>query len=340
MKILLLNDAATPSGGAEILTMGLRDQFCERGHDARLFASSAVYGHGVADADYLCAGTTGSLRTVNRVANLSAYRKLRNVLSQFQPDVVHVRMFMTQLSPLILPLLKRVPSIYHATWNEVVCPTGLKMLPDGSLCGDQAGRVCYRNGCLSAKAWPLLMLQQRMFRHWESAFDRVVANSHAIKASLEHEGVTCDRVIYNGVPVGSRRPPLVDPPTIGYCGRLSSEKGVDVLVDAFAKVLKIQPNCQLLIVGDGDQREPIWQRVNDAGVAKHVTMLGQVNPSSVERLLNPVWVQAVPSKCREGFGLVAAEAMMRGTTVVASNAGGLAEVVDGGQTGSLVPPGD
>src|SRR5438552_4677567 len=132
MRILLVNDAATPSGGAELLSIALRDELRARHHDARLFASSARYGPGESQADYSCFGTISSLRTLNRVANISAYRRLRSVLEEFRPEVVHVRMFLTQLSPLILPLLRDVPSVYHATWYETICPTGLKILPNGS----------------------------------------------------------------------------------------------------------------------------------------------------------------------------------------------------------------
>jgi len=149
MKVLLLNDAATPGGGAEILTLGLRRELRSRGVDARIFASSATYGPGGSEADFSCFGTTSGLRTLNRVLNPSAFLRLREVLRSFKPDVVHVRMLMTQLSPSILPLLGKVPSLYHATWHEAICPNGLKLLPDGSQCTTPAGLACLRNGCTS-----------------------------------------------------------------------------------------------------------------------------------------------------------------------------------------------
>jgi len=120
MKILLLNDAATPGGGAEIMTIALREELRNCGHDARIFASSVQYGSQESVADYSCFGTTSNLRSINRVYNLSAYSKLKRVLKEFKPDVVHVRMFFTQLSPSILPLLYSVPSQWtkaFAGWN-------------------------------------------------------------------------------------------------------------------------------------------------------------------------------------------------------------------------------
>ena len=65
MKILLLNDSATPSGGAELMTLALHDEL--RGHDARLFSSTARYGAVTIQGDYKCHGTTGGLRTPRQV---------------------------------------------------------------------------------------------------------------------------------------------------------------------------------------------------------------------------------------------------------------------------------
>jgi len=116
MKILLINDYGTATGGAELMLLGLREGLRRQGHDARLFASSARPGPGPSSADYECVGRTTRFRTLLQTANPWAYRRLRRVLAEFRPDVVHAHIFLTQLSPLILPLLRDVPSIYHAVW--------------------------------------------------------------------------------------------------------------------------------------------------------------------------------------------------------------------------------
>src|SRR4030095_4540448 len=100
MKILLVNDYATLIGAAEVLLLALRDGLRQRGHDARVFASSARPIASERFADYECFGTTSRFRTLLQTANPSALRKFSQVLSAFQPDVVHLSMFLTQLSPL------------------------------------------------------------------------------------------------------------------------------------------------------------------------------------------------------------------------------------------------
>lgn len=105
-----MNDYGTATGGAELQMLSLRQGLKERGHDARLFTSHCIP---VQDspllADYHCFGTNSRLEVVLETANLSSYFQLKKVLQDFKPDVVHVRLFLTQLSPLILPLLKPFP---------------------------------------------------------------------------------------------------------------------------------------------------------------------------------------------------------------------------------------
>ena len=340
MKILILNDVAAAVGGAETLTLDLRDELRRRGHDARVFASDALGGEAGTVADYVCFGTTGELRTLNRVANPRAWLALRAALAEFRPDVVHVRMFMTQLSPLVLPLLQGIPSLYHAAWYETICPIGLRLLPDGTVCEFDPGRACRSHGCLSRRAWVALMTQRALWNRWRDVFALFVANSAAVERRLREHGIGPTRVIWNGVPRRPPRPPLSGSPLVAYAGRFSREKGVGVLVDAFARVRSAVPDATLLLVGDGPDRASLAARADEVGVGAGVRWSGHLDREAMERALESAWVVATPSVLEEPFGLAAAEAMMRGTAVVASNHGGLAEIVRDGETGALVPPND
>jgi glycosyltransferase involved in cell wall biosynthesis len=340
MKILLVSDYGTLVGGAEAGVSTLRDGLRRRGHDARLFSSCAQPGGNGNIADYQCFGTISRYRTLLQTANPWAFQQLRQVLAEFKPDVVHVKMFLTQLSPLILPLLRKVPSLYHVVWYRPICPLGTKVLPDGKLCTVTAGMACYQNGCLPLRDWLPLMFQMRLHRLWSSAFRAIVANSQAVKDVLVAEGIGPVKVIWNGVPIRPSRPPVLAPPTVAFAGRLVMEKGVEVLIEAFAKVKREVPEARLIIAGEGPEKERLQKLIADLELSSSVTMPGHLDQAEIERWLSRAWVQVVPSRWAEPFGLVAAEAMMAGTAVVASDSGGLREIVQDRQTGLLVPPGD
>lgn len=339
MRILIVHDYGVAVGGAEKLSVALRDGLRARGHQSRLFASSARPLPLETVSDVTCFGSSGPLRRILQVANPDAVRSLRRTLTRFRPDVVHVRMFLTQLSPLILPLLRDVPTLLHVINYNLICPLNTKTLPDGSPCRFAQGAVCHRTGCVSWLGVARVKAQERLLDL--SVFDRVIANSRWVSDRLEAEGIRVDGHVWNGVPVVPARPPLPPgPPLIAFAGRLAAKKGVDVLLEAAKNVVDELPTARLLIAGDGPERGALERQVERLGLEERVRMAGHLLPERLEAEFAGAWVQVVPSLWEEPFGIVAAEAMMRGTAAVVTGPGGLAEQVIDGETGFVVPAGD
>lgn len=340
MKVLIVHDYGVLVGGAEHMSIALRDGLRRRGHDARFFASTAAPLPLPNVADHTCLGTMSFARRFLQVANPFAMAKLKQVLSDFRPDVVHVRMFMTQLSPLVLRLLRDTPCLLHVVNYDLICPLNTRVLPDGSACTFHPGTACYRNGCLGALGTMRTIVQQRLWDKHKSMFDLIVTNSHWVRRKLTEQDVRVDETVWNGVPVTAHRPPLGEVPTAAFVGRLVPKKGVHVLIDAMARVVGRIPNARLSIIGDGPQRTELEEQTKSLNLREHVTICGHLPREAMERQVANAWTQVVPSVWDEPFGLVAAEAMMRGTAAIVSAAGGLAEQVVEGQTGFCVPPND
>ncbi|GBD39620.1 Alpha-maltose-1-phosphate synthase [bacterium HR37] len=341
MKILLVNDYPVPIGGAEIQSLFLKEELRKRGHDARIFSTSAhLSTKEKGMADYQCFGTTSPFRTLLQVANPMAYWKLKRVLEEFKPDVVHVKLFLTQISPLILPLLKNTPTLYHIVWYRPICPTGIKLLPDNTPCYLTQGRVCYSRGCLPLRDWILLMLQAKLFRRWKKSFRLFVTCSEHVKKRLVEEGFEPVEVVMNGIGNIPKCVRILPTPVVSFAGRMVREKGVDVLLRAFSEVIKHIPEAKLILAGDGPKRKELEAMARQLGASGNVTFLGHIPREKLEEAFSSSWVQVIPSIWEEPFGNVALEAMARGTVVVASSAGGLKEIIEHGKTGFLVPRGN
>jgi len=338
MRILLVNDYGGLNGGAEIQTFRLRDGLKARGHEARVLTSTAGLEPDGPVVDYRAAGTNSPFRTLLQTANPWAALALLGALRDFRPDVVQLNLFLTQLSPLILPVLRlpafrNVPCVYYALWQRAICPTGTRLLPGGSVCRVPWGRACYRNGCLPMRDWAPLMLQMRALGAWIGSVDRIVAISNFVRERLEEAEFGGVGVIHGGVAERAPRPPLSGPPRICLAGRLVPEKGVDVLLRACHVLIRDFPGLKLDIAGEGPASSSARDLAAGLGLKDCVTFHGKLSQPDLELIFERAWVQAVPSVWEEPFGLVAAEAAMRGTACVVSGTGGLAEIVIHGETG-------
>ena len=336
-----MNDYAVLTGGAETSLAGQRDLLRERGHEMAVFASDAALVGGLQSfANYHCKGTTSKAQTLLSTFNPSAAKVLARALEEFRPEVVHVKMFLWQLSPSILRHLEKRPAIYEIMTYKAICPKGTKTLPDGRRCTRPAGVACLSEGCLTPQSWLALMLQRHLWLKGKKVFDRFVTASQTMRLRLEENGVNPCHVIPFGCPERLPRKEMSPAPLLAYAGRLSPEKGVMTLLRAMLKVSASSPGVRLLIAGDGPERKNLEKFTGEAGLQDHVHFMGHLGRAELETALDPVWVQIVPSLWEEPFGIVTIEAMMRGTAVIASNHGGGAECVADGRTGLLFAAGD
>ncbi len=342
MRILLVHDHGAASGGAETQTLAIRAGLQERGHQASLFSSRVelVPGFPIL-ADRTCFGTTyGKLQVVSQTYNPSARSGLARALKELRPEVVHLRMFLSQLSPSILTLLRPIPCIWQVAWYKAICPVGTKVLPDGRGCRESAGQACLRHRCVTFQSWVLHLTQMSLFRRWCGAIDRTVAISRSVSDRLESAGLGPARVIYNGIAERPPRPLLSEPPTIAFAARLVPVKGGAQLLEAFARVIRRHPTARLLVAGSGPESPALRGLADRLGLGDRVEWLGHVDRDEMERRFASSWLQAIPGLWEEPFGNVTLEAMMRGTALVASRLGGPSEVIRDEVTGLLVPPGD
>jgi glycosyltransferase involved in cell wall biosynthesis len=124
------------------------------------------------------------------------------------------------------------------------------------------------------------------------------------------------------------------PASVLFVGRLVSDKGADLLVDAFAQVVKQVPQATLTICGAGPERQALERQAAQLGLQASVTLAGAVSSQQLVQLMNTHVAVAIPSRV-EPFGTVVAEALACGCRVITSNAGGLPEA--GGGFATVAP---
>lgn len=319
----------------------MRAALRRRGIDARLMASTADPASEATAADHTFQGSTGAFRALREIVNPDAVRVLRKVVQMFDPQIVHLGMILTQASPAILPVLKGRAVVWAPNEYRVICPSGSRLLPDRQPCSYPAGHACLRNHCFRPHGLAPRLLQLTLLRYWRPIVDLVVCPSRAFADELERYGVPVDAIVPNGI----RIRPLVEQPAsvpafLAFAGRLVPEKGTHILLEALALLPRSLAHVRLRIAGDGPERASLQSLADNLGLGDRVEFLGHLSREDVERTLATATVQVVPSLWAEPFGLVAIEAMARGTPVMVSAAGALAELVEEGRTGYLVPPGD
>jgi glycosyltransferase involved in cell wall biosynthesis len=167
---------------------------------------------------------------------------------------------------------------------------------------------------------------------------------HALRAGAPAEHI---RLVFNGTDLrrfspadnGNRGDPRFGPHMVFACRQLFPRKGIRFLLEAGAELKSQFPDLKIVLAGDGFERPELARLAAELGIASDVTFLGWVPNVELPQYYRAAAVSVIPS-LEEGFGIPAAEAMGCEVAVVASDAGGLPEVVENGVTGLVVPRGD
>ena len=187
--------------------------------------------------------------------------------------------------------------------------------------------------------------------------DAVLAITHAVRHYLIDKGVESSKifVLPNGVDSHRFQPVpediklreelgLSDGPVIGYVGSFVGYEGLDLLIDAFAKLVEHRPDAHLLLVGDGDTRTALENQVNRLDLEERVVFTGRVSHDDVERYHSLIDIAPFPRTpdivCEFISPLKPFESMAMGQLVVASDVAALKEIISDGENGRLFKKGD
>lgn len=285
------------------------------------------------DSDDIAAmpATGKALLPVSPLYNRSAQRQLAALLREHRPDVLHLHNPYPLLSPAVVRTAHRygVPVLQTVHNYRQVCAPGL-YFRDGHICTDCKGRAfglpavvhrCYRDSRAQSAVMAATLAVHRST--WRSV-DRYIALTSAIADHLREYGIPADRIVVkpNAVPDPGTPPPLGE--GFLFLGRLSPEKGLSLLLDAWCR----HPEGTLgtlRIGGDGPQRE-LAERV--AGSRSDVAYLGPLDRDGVRAALRATAVVIAASTWHDVLPTVILEAFASGRPVLGTGLGGIPYLVD------------
>jgi phosphatidylinositol alpha-mannosyltransferase len=196
-----------------------------------------------------------------------------------------------------------------------------------------------------AKSRLFRLLRRPLARHFDR-LEGLVAVSPAARQFAHRHFPGDYRIIPNGVDTARFHPDVPPRPELAdgrlnvlFVGRLDPRKGVPVLLDAMPAVRRLVPEARLIVVGDSFLR-PWLARDQRGRTREHVRFVGAVPPAELPSYYASAHVVVSPALRNESFGIVLLEAMASGKPVVASDIPGYRAVVEDGEDGLLVPPGD
>ena len=277
--------------------------------------------------------------------NRDSYVNLRRLVRSSGAELVHFHNTFPLLSPSCYWAAKREGAAVVQTLHNyrLLCPNAL-LFRDGRPCTECVGRAtawpavryaCYRGRRAATAATAAMLAIHRALGTWHHAVDAYIALTEFSRSQFVAAGLPEQKLYL--------KPNFLDPdpgPGSGaggyalFAGRLSEEKGIRTLLDAWER---LQEKYPLKIAGDGPLAPLVEKQVERR---PRLEWLGYQRREAVLALMKEASCLVLPSLCYENFPLTLVEAAAAGLPVVASRTGAMATLVKPGQTGLLFPPGD
>ncbi len=354
MKILIVNKFLFPHGGAETYIFRLGDRLRAMGHEVQYFGM---------DHERRCVGNSAEAYTsymdfhggsklekltypFRIIYSREAAKKIRLVLDDFQPDVVHLNNFTYQLTPsVIIETVKwreetgrACRLVFTAHDYNLICPNHMLNDPNTGenceKCLDGAYFNCTRQKCIHGSALRSMIGSAEAY-YWKHRgvykyIDTVICCSAFMKDKMDTDPVFRGRTVtlHNFIDKAEMtRSEKKD--YVLYFGRFSREKGISTLL----KVCRALPEIPFVFAGAG----PLEQEVNGVGNVRNV---GFLSGDELRTMIGEARFSVYPSEWYENCPFSVMESQCCGTPVLAADIGGIPELVRNGETGELFEAGN
>lgn len=349
----MVNKFLFPNGGSETYIFKLGQALSDKGHEVQYFGmehQGRIVGNHAESYTSSMDFHTGKLQKLlypfKIIYSREARIKIRKVLEDFKPDIVHLNNFNFQITPSVIYEIRKwgknnnkyIPIVYTAHDYQWVCPNHMLLIPSkNEKCFQcEGGKFinCTRNKCIhNSKIKSFLgTLEAQLYRTLNTydKVDMIICPSEFIKDKLATNPVLDKklRVMYNFLD-GKERPERQKKDYVLYFGRYTREKGVHTLM----QVCQTLPDVNFVFAGTGELKKEFsaWGNVRDVGFK---------SGDELTKLIAEARFSVFPSEWYENCPFSVMESQFYGTPVVASRIGGVPELLEEKVTGEMFEPGN
>lgn len=335
MRILLLHTRYIEQGGEDIVF----------DNELRLLQSMGDNVSPLVFDNNLLSRMHGGLAAINTIYNASSYKRVLQEIREYRPNIMHVHNTFPLASPSVILAAHRarLPVVLTLHNYRLLCPNAL-LYRDNMICEDCLGKLpysavihsCYRGSKAATAVVAGMLMLHRFFGTWDNGIQYFIALTEHSRKKFVEGGFPAEKVLVK--PNFLYPDPGIGEPVAGkfalFVGRLSPEKGIDVLLEAWSKQKVAHP---LLIIGTGPLNRKVAKATDEN---PSIRWLGRKPREDVVSFMKQASFLVLPSVVYENFPMTIVEAFAAGLPVVASDLGAMASLVDHGRTGLRFRPGD
>lgn len=353
MRILMVNKFLYPNGGSETYIFKLGKQLIDMGHEVQYFGmehEGRIVGNHVecytSDMDFHTGRLSRLVYPFKIIYSVEARKKIRRVLYDFKPDVVHLNNFNFQITPSVIYEIRkyekqmgeRIKIVYTAHDYQLVCPNHMMNIPSNGencrRCLDKGTMQCARNKCIhnSFVKSTIGTFEAMLYRvlHTYRKIDKIICPSKFMQKQIENNPDLAGRtlVMYNFV---EREEEAIQKKEnyILYFGRYSKEKGIKTLLQACREL----PDYQFVFAGNGPLVEEVGHTLN-------VVNKGFLSGRELSDTIKRAKICIYPSEWYENCPFSVMEALENGTPVIGADIGGIPELIRNEKNGLLFESGN
>lgn len=347
MKVLLVNKFHWNKGGSEKYYFELGQLLKEHGHEVAYFSMEDEKNISTGDKEYFVPkfdlNNSSKLKALDVISNKENGKLMAKALDEFKPDIVHLNNFQRQLSASIIKPIKdrNIPIVFTAHDVQAICPAITMMDNDKNLCElcmngkyiNCIKKSCNKGSKLKSVLGAIEGYYYRNHKIYTDKIDYIITPSEFYRTKFIEDGVDKKRIqaIHNSIEMNDYNIETQDDGYALYFGRLSKEKGILNLINAFAKC----NNGSLYIAGEGPEKGKIEQIIEKNNLKDRVKLLGFLNKEQMTDVTRKCKFVVVPSIWYENCPYSVLETLAIGKPVIGANIGGIPELVINNENGFI-----